>query len=235
MNKGKLFLIPTVIAENTETNVITEQVRNVIKSLDYFLVENIRTARRYISKLKLGVPIEELQFELLDKNTDTSTVEKLLSPVVRGRNVGIISESGCPGVADPGSIAVASAHQKGIQVIPITGPSSILMALMASGFNGQSFTFHGYLPIDKKDRIEKIRSMERDAQKLNQTQIFMDTPYRNQKLFQDVIKTCSNGTMLSVARGITGVNELILTKDISNWEKTKIDLNKIPTIFSIHA
>lgn len=233
MSKGKLFLIPTVIADDTESNVIGDQIRETIKELDYFLVENVRTARRYISKLKLGLTIEELQFEVLDKKTGRSAVEKLLAPTLKGKDVGIISESGCPGVADPGSVAVSVAHQKNIQVIPLSGPSSILMALMASGFNGQSFVFHGYIPIDKKDRIDKIRSMERDANKLNQTQLFMDTPYRNQKLLDDLIYTCSANTKISVARGITGNDELIQTKTVADWKKSKIDVNKIPTIFSL--
>ncbi|MCV9388519.1 SAM-dependent methyltransferase [Reichenbachiella ulvae] len=232
---GKLYLIPTVIADNTEEKVLSPQIKEVIKNLDYFLVENLRTARRYISKLRLGLVIEELQFELLDKKTNRSQIEKYLSVVRQGKDVGVISESGCPGVADPGAEAVAVAHQLGIQVVPLTGPSSILMALMASGFNGQSFTFHGYVPIDKKDLVQKIKSMEKDAVQNRQTQIFMDTPYRNQKLFEELLIACSGETQLSVAKGITGEDEYIKTKRIKDWKKESVDLHKVPTIFSIYS
>ena len=231
MNRGIVYLIPTVIADDTEQDVITNQVRDVILSLDYFLVEDIRTARRYISKLNLGIAIDDLHFELVDKHTSPDQVNRLLDAVSDGTNVGVMSESGCPGIADPGALVAAHAHERGLQVIPLSGPSSILMALMASGFNGQSFVFHGYIPIDKKDRQDKIKSMERDAIRLQQTQIFMDTPYRNQKLFEDLIAVCSGSTKLCVAREISGSDELIKTKPIAEWKKTKINLHKIPTIF----
>ncbi|MGL1885355.1 MAG: SAM-dependent methyltransferase [Reichenbachiella sp.] len=230
--KGKLFLIPTIIADDTEQSVVAPQIKEVISNLDYFLVENVRTARRYISKLKLGLTIEELQFEILDKNSKSTEVNSMLQPALQGKDIGVISESGCPGVADPGAAAVALAHVLGIQVIPLVGPSSILMALMGSGFNGQSFTFHGYLPIDKKDRDQKIKELDRSAQS-GQTQLFMDTPYRNQKLFEDLIRVCNADTLLSVAKGITGKEEFILTKRIRDWKGEKIDIHKVPTIFSI--
>ncbi len=233
MKKGKLFLIPVVIADETEEQVITSKVKEVISGLDYFLVENVRTARRFISKLKLGLTIEDLHFEVLDKKTRVQNIENLMKPVLEGKDVGIMSESGCPGIADPGSLAVAYAHQSGVQVIPLSGPSSIFLALMASGFNGQSFVFHGYVPIDKKDLEENIKSMESSARKLNQTQIFMDTPYRNQKLFELLVQNCHPDTQLSVARGITGKDEFINTRSIKDWKKEKIDLHKVPTIFSI--
>jgi len=233
MKKGVLYLIPTVIADDTENEIISRQVREVVSGLDYFLVENLRTARRYISKLDLGLIIDNLQFEILDRKTDPQAVSQMLTVVLSGRSAGIMSESGCPGIADPGSVAVAQAHQMGIQVVPLSGPSSVFMALMGSGFNGQSFVFHGYVPIDKKERVEKIRSMEADARKLNQTQIFMDTPYRNEKLLESLISSCHPETKLSIARGITGKDELIQTKTIGNWKKIKLKLDKTPTIFSI--
>jgi 16S rRNA (cytidine1402-2'-O)-methyltransferase len=185
--------------------------------------------------LKLGLVIENLQFELLDKNTEVTIVSQLMQQAIQGRSIGIISESGCPGIADPGSLAVAKAHQMGIQVVPLSGPSSIFMALMSSGFNGQSFVFHGYIPIDKSELANKIKSMEADARKLNQTQVFMDTPYRNQKLFEELILHCQQDTFLSIACGITGQNEMIKTLKISAWRKEKIELHKIPTIFSIYV
>ena len=233
MNKGKLFLIPTVISEGTEDLVISPQIRDIISELDYFLVENVRTSRRYISKLNLGLTIEDLRFEKLDKNTNESEVLDLLKSLETGKDIGVLSESGCPGIADPGSLAVKMAHQKGAQVIPLSGPSSIFLALMASGFNGQSFVFHGYVPIDQKERVDKIRKMEKDAHQKNQTQIFMDTPYRNQKLFEDILKNSSPASQLSVARDITGEKEMVVTKSIKDWKKEKIDLHKTPVIFSL--
>lgn len=230
---GKLFLIPTVIADSTESQVIAPQVREVIGNLGYFLVENIRTARRYISSLKLGLVIEELEFELLDKKTKPEQIKKYLQTVLDGKDVGIISESGCPGVADPGAVAVSIAHDLGIQVVPLVGPSSILLALMGSGFSGQSFAFSGYLPIDKREREQRIKSLEKLARG-GQTQIFMDTPYRNQKLLEDLLRVCNGDTMLSIAKGITSSEEIILTKKVKDWKSVKIDLNKVPTIFSIY-
>jgi len=235
MPKGKLYLIPTTISEDTQDIVITQQIKTVISNLDYFLVENVRTARRYISSLNLGLVIENLQFELLDKNTKDAELQRAVKPLFNGKDVGIISESGCPGIADPGAKAVEFAHKNGIQVIPLSGPSSILMALMASGFNGQSFVFHGYLPIDKKDRAYKIKEMESEALKKSQTQIFMDTPYRNEKLLGDLLALCNANTLLSIARDVTGAKEFVQTKSIKDWKNSKPDLNKIPVIFSLYS
>ena len=235
MNKGKLILIPIVISEGTQDLVISEHVKSTIKDLDCFLVENIRTARRFISSLKLEVEIESLNFGLLDKGTKPDKVKALMQPIFQGKNVGVMSESGCPGVADPGALAVDFAHKNGIEVVPMVGPSSILMALMSSGFNGQSFVFHGYIPIDKGDRIKKIKQMEEHAYQLKQTQIFMDTPYRNRHLLTDLIENCNPQTRLSVARDITGEKELIQTKTLKEWKSDKApDLHKIPVIFSLY-
>lgn len=230
----KIYLIPTVIADNTESNVITDQVKHVIKGLDFFLVENVRTARRYISKLRLGLVIEDLHFEVLDKKTKPEVIEKYFAQA-GNKNIGIISESGCPGIADPGAAAVAVAHRKGLRVIPLSGPSSIFLALMGSGFNGQSFAFHGYLPIDKKEREKKIKILEESASRLYQTQIFMDTPYRNQKLFEHLLSACLPNTQLSVAKGITGDEEFIKTMTIREWKKESINLHKTPTIFCLYS
>lgn len=235
MGNGKLYLIPSEIAPDTSLLTVSQQTVLAIRDCNYFLVENIRTARRYISSLKLDIVIESLNFEVLDKKTKKQDLKELLKPVYLGSNVGVLSEAGCPGVADPGSMAVEYAHQNNIQVVPLVGPSSILLALMGSGFNGQSFAFHGYLPIDKKARISAIKKLEKDAAKLDQTQIFMDTPYRNQHLLDDLMSNCSNHALLSIARDITGENELIKTLTISQWKKEKIDLHKVPVIFSLYA
>ncbi|MEQ8925210.1 MAG: SAM-dependent methyltransferase [Fulvivirga sp.] len=232
--KGKLFLVPTVIAENS-LNTIPEQVKEVIKNTEYFLVENVRTARRYISSLKLGLTIEELKFEILDKKTDSQRLGKLLEPLSKGMNVGIISESGCPGVADPGALAVEWAQRNKIQVVPLVGPSSILMALMGSGFNGQKFCFHGYLPIDKKELEKEIKALEAESGKKNQTQIFIETPYRNNQLLATLSKACHPSTKICVAKDITGKEEFVVTDTAANWQNRNIDLHKIPTVFLLYA
>lgn len=234
MKSQKLYLIPTVIADQTEQQVISPQVKEVISSLDYFLVENVRTARRYISSLKLGLTIEYLHFEILDRKTRPEQVETYFQQA-KGRNIGVLSESGCPGIADPGAVAVSVAHRMGLRVVPLSGPSSIFLALMGSGFSGQSFVFHGYVPIDKKEREKKIKDMEESAIRLRQTQIFMDTPYRNQKLFEHLLKACHPNTLLAVAKGITGEDEMIQTRPIKDWKNQKINLHKTPTIFSLYA
>ncbi len=235
MKKGKLYLIPTAIADGTSQQVVNPQSAQAIKDCSYYLVENIRTARRYISSLKLGLVIEDLDFQLLDKKTKHSELESFFKPLHKGHNLGIMSEAGCPGIADPGALAVTYAHQKNIQVIPLVGPSSIMMALMASGFNGQSFAFHGYLPYDKKDRVDKIKKMEKEARSIKQTQIFMDTPYRNNQLFNDLIMHCENNTLLSVSKDISGINEFVKTATIGAWKKQKPELHKVPTIFCLYC
>jgi 16S rRNA (cytidine1402-2'-O)-methyltransferase len=235
MKKGKLFLIPTVLAENTAGEVITPQIRDVILNLDYYLVENIRTARRFISSLKLGIAIDPLNFEILDKKTRGQELERIMQPILQGKDVGVMSEAGCPGIADPGSSAVTWAHQKGIHVVPLSGPSSMFLALMGSGFNGQSFAFHGYLPIDKKDRLQAIRQLEAESAAKNRTQIFMETPFRNNPLLEDLKQTLNSGTRLCIARNITAKDEFIQTKTIAEWKKHTLDLHKVPVVFVLFA
>jgi 16S rRNA (cytidine1402-2'-O)-methyltransferase len=233
-NKGILYLIPTVLYEDTQDQVITRQVREVLNQLDYLLVENLRTARRYISSLKLGKPISSYHFELADKSLGIQDALVLLKPIIEGRDGGIISEAGCPGIADPGSVLVQLAHQHQIRVIPLSGPSSIFLALMASGLNGQRFRFHGYLPIEKQERERQIRLMENNIFKFDETQVFMETPYRNNRLLQDLINHCQTNTLLCIARSLTGKNEWIVTKRISEWKKSIPDLNKEPCIFLLY-
>lgn len=232
---GKLLMIPTVIAEDTQESTISMGAKKAILTCDYFFVENVRTARRYISSLKLGLTIEDLKFEILDKKTSFEDCFELIQPLMEGKIAGVISESGCPGVADPGAKLVHMAHQFGVPVVPYVGPSSILMALMASGFNGQSFTFHGYLPIDKKARQQAIRVLEKESFEKNRTQIFMDTPYRNEQLLRDILKTARNDTFLCVAKDITGKNENILTRPVSKWKVGDMTLHKSPAIFLLYS
>lgn len=235
MKKGILYLIPSVLAEGTAQQVISPQIKDVVQNTKYYAVENLRTARRYISSLRLGITIEELQMQVLDKKTKEHQVGQILAPLLEGNDVGVISEAGCPGIADPGALAVEFAHKRGIKVVPLTGPSSMFMALMASGFNGQSFAFHGYIPIDKKARIEVIKKLESDSASNYRTQIFMETPFRNNHLLEDLKNTLNPSTKLCIAKNITGADEFIQTKTVSEWKKTNIDLHKIPTVFLIYA
>ena len=231
---GKLFLIPTVIAEG-QNSTIPVSVREAIMSTQSFIVENVRTARRYISSLKLGVVIEELEFEVLDKKTNDTQVSTMLDGLLKGKNIGILSESGCPGVADPGAKAVEWAQKRGVEVVPMVGPSSILLGLMGSGFNGQKFCFHGYLPIDKKELEKELRRLESESRKLNQTQIFIETPYRNNQMLEMLIRVSNNETRVCVAKDLTSPDQLIKTKKVSAWKKESIDLHKIPTVFLMYA
>ncbi len=232
--KGKLYLLPTVLSDGAYAT-IPSGVREAIPQLTYFLVENIRTARRYISGLDLGVDISTLRFEVVDKNTDQATIERLMQPLLDGISIGVLSESGCPGIADPGARIAARAHQWEIEVIPFTGPSSILLSLMASGFNGQQFSFHGYLPIDKKARERTLRDLEAASRKEDRTQIFIETPYRNDQMLASVLAVCAPSTRLCVARDITGPGEWIRSAPVGQWKKWKPELHKVPAVFLIYA
>lgn len=231
MNKGKLYLIPNVIAEDTSSVVIPQQVIDVLPSIHHFLVEDLRTARRYLSSLKVFTSIEELRFEVLDKETTEQQLPALMNPILEGLNVGLISESGCPGVADPGALAVNYAHEHDIQVVPLVGPSSILLALMASGLNGQQFTFHGYLPIDAREAGQRIKELERVSKAKNQTQIFIETPYRNNAVFDHFLKNLHLETKLTVALDLTGQHEFVRTLYVEQWKKQKQNWPKSPAVF----
>lgn len=231
--KGKLYLIPTLLAADTQHKFVNDYLLSMVKRIDYFLVENVRTARRYISSLKTGKNIEEIQFFDLNKNTQEADLEDALALLQRGADVGVISESGCPGIADPGSMVVRIAHRQGIRIVPLIGPSSVVLALMTSGFNGQQFTFHGYLPIDKAERKNKIVELEREVLKTGYSQIFIETPYRNDKMLSDLIQYLHPATGLCVAVDITSEHEFIKTLSVSEWRKAKKEIGKTPAIFII--
>jgi len=224
-----LFLIPTILAPDTQETVLPPQIKAVVSELDIFFVEELRTARRFISSLKLNKIIDDITFYELNKDTPHDQTLAQLKKLKA--DAGIISEAGCPGVADPGAVAVGFAHQLGYKVVPLVGPSSILMALMASGFNGQSFTFNGYLPIDKQLRIKSLNDLEQIAKKKQQTQIFMETPFRNNQLLEDVLQNLNSETLLCIACNVTADDEFIKTLRVKDWQKTKPDLHKKPTIF----
>ena len=227
-------MIPCPIADHSSVwEVLPESNRKIMDSLDYFIVENTRSARRFLSKAGVARPIEELEFvELNEHTTSQSDVERMLKPILEGRSAGVISEAGVPGIADPGADIVALAHRNGIRVVPLVGPSSIVMVMMASGQNGQSFAFVGYLPIKDGERAQRIKQLERRAQQENQAQIFIEAPYRNLKLMESLLKTLSPKMRLSVAADITSENEYIVTRTIEEWKRSpKPEIEKRPTIF----
>jgi 16S rRNA (cytidine1402-2'-O)-methyltransferase len=231
MDNGKLYLIPNIIADNTQRMVIAAHVRDILPSVTHFLAEDVRTARRYLSSLGIYGSIEALHFDLLDKDTSPGELRKLFKPITDGFNLGILSESGCPGVADPGALAVKFAHENHIQVIPLVGPSAILLALMASGLNGQRFAFHGYLPIEAKEASRVIRELEKESRQKDQTQIFIETPYRSNTLSQLLIRTLNDETLLCMAVNITGESEEIQTYPVKRWRTIKKGLPKIPVVY----
>ncbi|GGG46187.1 SAM-dependent methyltransferase [Hymenobacter glacieicola] len=232
--KGTLYLIPTVLAEDTATQVLPPQVAAQVAGLSYFLVENARTARRFIKGVAPQQVIEELRISVIDKDSTEAQIQAALAPVAAGQNAGVLSEAGCPGIADPGAELARRAHQLGIRVVPLVGPSSLLLALMASGMNGQSFAFHGYLPIERAKRVAAIKKLEQQALQQHQTQLFIETPYRNLPLLEDLLQTLHPGTRLCVAASLTDANELIRTDTVAGWKKTgPPDIHKQPAVFLI--
>ena len=230
-HSGKLYLIPTTLGDNDPLEVLPASVQNQVERLDYFIVENEKTARRAIKKFVPTKSQPSLKLFQLNKHTDPSEIPSFLNPCKEGIDVGLLSEAGCPGVADPGADVVRIAHQEGIKVIPMVGPSSILLAMMGSGMNGQNFAFNGYLPIDKAARKSEIKNLERLSQEKQQAQLFIETPYRNNKMLEDLIQILHPATRLCIACDITLGTEFISTKPVSQWSKTKVDLHKRPTIF----
>lgn len=233
MNKGILYLIPNKISEAPLNEVVPEHLVSLVPTIKHYIVEDIRTVRRYLRQLNKAVDIDSTTFYELNKHTEPTDILKYLDAAENGENVGLISEAGLPCIADPGNVIVALAHHKGIRVVPLVGPCSMMMALMASGLNGQNFAFNGYIPIDQPERTKKIRDLENRSRKEQQSQIFMDTPYRNNRLFDDLKNTLSPQTMLCIALNITSDDEFICTKTIAEWKREKIDLNKKPCIFII--
>lgn len=229
-NKGRLFLIPIVIAEDA-IGTIPSSVLESLKLITRFLAEDARTARRFLSSLKIYQSIEPLQFYTLNKDTKESELAEMFAPIFSGQSMGVLSESGCPGIADPGALAVNFAHQKNIEVVPLVGPSSILLALMASGLNGQQFAFHGYLPIDSKEASQKIKTLEKESLQKKQTQIFIETPYRNNQMLKHLIDSLHLSVQLCIALGLTGKTEFIKTKSIGEWKKNIPTLSKEPAVF----
>ncbi len=232
--QASLFLIPVTLGDTDHSRVLPAYNREVILQIKHFIVENVRTARRFLKKTEPAIVIDDLTFYELNKRTSPEAVAGYLAPLAKGEHVGVISEAGCPAVADPGADVVAIAQKKHYPVVPLVGPSSILMSVMASGFNGQSFAFHGYLPIDASERTNTIKKLEGRIYAENQTQLFIETPYRNNKLADELIRTCRPSTKLCIASNITCADEYIHTRPIKEWAGKVPDLSKKPTIFLIY-
>ena len=230
---GKLYLIPTRLGDNAPLEVLPISIKKILDSVDHYIVENEKTARRFIKKVNSGKSQASLNISILNKFTQESEIPSFLDPCFESKDVGLLSEAGCPGIADPGAEVVKIAHNNNIRVVPLVGPSSILLALMSSGMNGQSFTFNGYLPIDRGDRKASLKKLERISFENNQSQLFIETPYRNNKMLEDICSILNQNTRVCVACDITLPTEFIKTKTVSEWKNTTVDLHKRPAIFII--
>ena len=229
-----LYLIPVTLGDTAIEKVLPTYNKEIILGIKHFIVEDIRSARRFLKKLERSINIDELTFYPLNKHTSAEAISGYLKPLQAGESMGVISEAGCPAVADPGADVVAIAQRKNLKVIPLVGPSSIILSVMGSGFNGQSFAFHGYLPIDPNERAKRIKTLEQRVYAEDQTQLFIETPYRNNKMMEDIVKNCRPQTKLCIAANITCEGEYIKTKTIKEWQGKLPDLSKIPCIFLIY-
>jgi len=234
MKNGALYLIPAPLSDEQVNDVIPEGTLKVIHSLDCFIAEELKTARRFLRKAGYARNFDEVSFMLFNEHSPQPSFEEFLGPVSEGKNVGLLSEAGCPCVADPGAAIVRLAHENGVQVKPLTGPSSIILSLMASGFNGQNFSFLGYLPVDKQSRSRRLKEIERLAAEKKQTQIFIETPYRNEQMFQAILQSCGDDTMLGLGVGLTGSSENIQVYSVRDWKKVKPALGKTPAVFMLY-
>ncbi|HEX8576014.1 MAG TPA: SAM-dependent methyltransferase [Flavobacterium sp.] len=231
---GKLYLIPTTLGESDPNDVLPLSIKRVVDFINYYIVENEKTARKFIKSINPEKVQATLQLSSLNKHTEKSEYATMIQACLDGNNVGLMSEAGCPGVADPGAVIVKLAHEKGIQVIPLVGPSSILLAIMASGMNGQNFAFNGYIPIDKSEKKAALKALEKLSADKNQSQLFIETPYRNNKMLEDILQALHPETSLCIAADITLPSEYIKTMKVAAWKKAVIDLHNRPAIFIIH-
>lgn len=231
-----LYLIPVTLGDTPLSQVLPEYNAGVVRGIRHFIVEDVRSARRFLKKVDRDIDIDGLTFYAMGKHASPQDFASYLRPLEQGLPVGVISEAGCPAVADPGADVVAIAQRKGLRVVPLVGPSSMILAVMASGFNGQSFAFNGYLPIDPAERSRRLKALEQRAAAEHQTQLFIETPYRNAKMFEEILRTCRPQTRLCVAAGITCAEEFIKTRTVQEWKKHPLpDLSKVPAIFLIYA
>ncbi len=235
---GTLYLIPNTLGDGDAAAlaaVIPDPVRAQAARLGYFIGENAKTTRAFLKRVGSERPIQEIEIRELNVNTPAAEIDGLLAPILAGSDAGLVSEAGCPAVADPGALLVRRAHQLGVRVVPLVGPSSILLALMASGMNGQSFAFHGYLPVDAAQRAKRLRELEQQSRKASQTQLFIETPYRNRALLETLLTTCTPSTLICVAVDLTLPTERIVTRPASEWQLDLLDLHKRPALFLMLA
>ena len=235
MTLGTLYLIPSPLGESALDTILPEQVRAIAARLDTFVVEHPKTARTFLKLIGTHTPLQQLNLLVLDEHTAETELATLLTPLLAGKDVGLISEAGCPAVADPGANLVRLAHQKNIRVVPLAGPSSILLSLMASGLSGQNFCFHGYLPVDKAERKKKLLELEHVSASRNETEIFIETPYRNRQMFEAILESCGDSTALCMAADVTLKTEWIRTKTIVEWKKELPEIDKRPAVFLLLA
>lgn len=234
-NKGKLYLIPAPLEEENLAQYLPAEITTAIREIKHFVVEELKTARRYLKKIHKEKNIDECTFHLLNEHSKEIDLARMLEVTSAGENVGLLSEAGCPGIADPGQVLVLWAHQQNIQVVPLVGPSSILLALMASGLNGQQFKFNGYLPKDQHARKQKLKELENDSRKTSTAHLFIETPYRNNHMFTDIVQNLHAETFLTIACEVKAVQEFIKTKTIADWKKQIPNLDKKNTVFVIQV
>jgi len=234
-NFGKLYLIPTTLGNSAPLEVLPISIKKAIENIDHYIVENEKTARQFIKSISPRKSQPDLTLFALNKFTEDSDIPVFLTPCLEGLDMGVLSEAGCPGIADPGAAVVKLAHEKNIQVVPLVGPTSIILAMMASGLNGQNFAFNGYLPIDSAERKKKIKQLEKRSKEENQSQLFIETPYRNNKMLEELQRSLNATTRITLACDLTLPTELIKTKTVTGWKTEKLDLHKKPTIFIIQG
>lgn len=232
---GTLYLIPTTLGDTEPLEVLPLTIKRTVEGINHYIVENEKSARRFIKKITPRKTQSQLEIYLLNKYTEPEILPDYLQACLQGQDTGVLSEAGCPGIADPGAAIVKLAHTNGIRVVPLVGPSSIILTLMASGLNGQNFAFNGYLPIDAQERRKILKSLEKKSRELGQTQLFMETPYRNDKLFTELIRSLRPDTLLCIAADLTLKTEWIRTRTISQWSDLTPELHKRPAIFAIQA
>jgi len=232
---GILYLIPAPLGQSDLSQVVPQGVQRIIESLDFFVVENAKTARQYLAKICIRQPLQKIKFDILDEHTRPEELIALINPLLSGKNMGLMSDAGCPAVADPGADLIKLAHANRIRVVPLVGPSSILLALMASGLNGQRFAFHGYLPVNIEERMKKLVELEKASKAFDQTEIFIEAPYRNGKLLRNLLDCCRKTTLLCLATDISLASESISTKRIGEWERLPPEINRRPTVFLLNA
>jgi len=234
MKQGILYLIPSALSEQSVGEVIPEGTLKIIRSLECFIVEEVKTARRFLRKAGYTRSFDEVIFHIFNEHSPLPTFGEYLIATEEGKDIGLLSEAGSPCIADPGQEIVRIAHENGVTVRPLTGPSSILLSLMASGFNGQNFTFLGYLPVDKQNRVRRLKEIEKTSGDKKQTQIFIETPYRNEQMFQAILQTCHDNTMLGLGIGLTGISEKVCVYSVRDWKKMKPVLGKTPAVFLLY-